>query len=152
MNAAQIKRGLLFLTTNGWVRLAHGELPQADAFVSEAAWQSNVWNPRGVGHDPNASRKPTWAEIEKAAGLAIQYDAVSVFRAAARAETQRRICDVYGVDNVTDEILMRLRGKGHIRQDARRDALRARYRALMNSAAPYTLPFDASMLDSDSGR
>ena len=152
MGAAQMKRGLVFLSTHGWVRLPHGVVPLDKAFASAAAWQSNVWNPRGGGRDPDASRKPTWAEISKAAGQAVVYDRGQVFRAAARAETRRRICDVYGAKDIQDEILKRLRGDHTVHQHTMRDALRERYKALMDSDAPYTRVFEPSMLDTITDR
>ena len=142
-----MKRGLVFLATNGWVRLPHGGLPPDGAFESLVAWQANVWNPRSAAGDPAASRKPTWAEIETAAGQAAVYDRAVAFRATARAETTRRICAVYGARSIEDEILKRLRGDHTVGQHAKRDVLRARYRALMNSEAPYLGPFEPSMLD-----
>ena len=107
------------------------------ALNSESEWDSLNWRD-----------KPSWNKLQ---GVVVQIEATAAhatFRAAARAETQRRICEVYGAQSIEDEILIRLRGGLRHTQDERRDEIRARYRRLLyETETPWTEIFSPEMLD-----
>ena len=75
--------------------IAHGLITAAmqQASLSESAWAEYAW----PLDDPLATAKPTWRRLHGAALQIAELDAYAIFRAAARAETKRRICQAYGV-------------------------------------------------------
>ena len=112
-----------------------GEIP----ITSEAEHEDYGWNPPGnfVGNaafpgyqdaDPDASDKPTYAAIERAAGRGQISLARSLLQGHLRKECKRRITLGYGEREFDDEIAVRLRGATTQAQDAERDRLLGKYR------------------------
>ena len=69
-------------------------------------------------------RNQRGARLRGAALQIAELDAYAIFRAAARAETKRRICQAYGVLDTEEELFIRLRGETRPAQDLQRDLLR----------------------------
>ena len=121
---------------NRWLnaQIALGELgfdpPLEWVFISRAnqvlrkAWDSDVW------HWPYDRPKPTWLQMLAAERRALlkrlRADLVQDLRRVA----QRRITAAYGTTSFEDELALRLRGEQTAEQDAARERLRARYRAI----------------------
>ena len=80
--------------------------------ISEAEWDAYDWNPPAdlsfSDPDPEASPKPTWAELIEAAGHAERDDLVTLHIEALRQECRTRITKAYGESSIEEEILKRL--------------------------------------------
>ena len=88
--------------------------------LTESEWGTYQWNPpqylveRYPDPDPDASPKPTWAEIVTARDAALPIQLREQLTQSVNAEEERRICAAYLDDlpvlqTVQNEILYRLR-------------------------------------------
>ena len=115
-----------------------GQLPGASIgydveILNEIDWDAYQWNPpqylvdRYPDPDPNASRKPTWADIVAARDVQLPIYLRQQHTAALSAECKTRITRAYGANDWQDEIEMRLRGESTDEHDTERARLRAIY-------------------------
>ena len=139
MDSLTFQIALNALVENGLV-LPHGIKPGSfpgswdiNVFANEQNWNDYDWNPPEFlpedypTADPNASPKPTWAELQTAASMAMPaFRKVDIIRELKRV-CRKRITDAYGQDNHHDEIELRLGGRHTEAQDTERERLRTRY-------------------------
>ena len=132
--------------------LPHGVCPHVESGsdVDEAMWVSISWNPPTTqdGHilpiDEAASQKPDFSTVVSVANK-MKYKLVfGELKILLHQEATKEIIHAYGANNRDDEINMRLRGSTGPDQDAERDRLRSRYKAVKAEIETAT---DQSTLD-----
>ena len=92
--------------------------------VLRKAWESDAW------HWPYDRAKPSWLKMLAAERRALLKHRKADRLQALRGEGQRRITAAYGAATFEEETALRLRGENAPQQDAERERLRGRYRAL----------------------
>lgn len=115
--------------------LTPGEEPGgAVPTFTEETWNDYRWNPPGAqawdegAFDQAASAKPTWAMLTAALPKAQLAQAKSGALAELHDVCRSKITGAYGVRNIEDEMLLRLRSGETTAQNAERDRLRALYK------------------------
>lgn len=143
-----ISAALALLEEEG-LRLPHGLPPGSypggcDQRFTAATWAEYAWEtvggrfPRISAADQAASAKPSWAVVTAAARRASLEGARSAAAERLRVECRSRITSAYGETSWHDEIEARLRGGSTPQQDAERDRLRGRYKALTKTLGAMT--------------
>lgn len=104
------------------------------SIVGQAEWDAYGWNPPEYlsfsEPDPEASLKPTWAELIEASGAAERDDLVALHIEALRQECRTRITKAYGEETIEEEILRRLGDAPVAAGDQSRRLLISRFREL----------------------
>ena len=149
-----IVTALFRLSDDGSISLPHGVCPHitAGTIVNEDAWERLLWNPpAGNPHlvaDPSASPKPTWLTISTAAASETVESLRHRCLASLSTETERAIQTSYGVTSWRKEIEMRLAGRHTPQQDAERDRIRTRYKALKADIGAATIVSELEAIQS----
>lgn len=103
---------------------------------TKTSWDAYQWNPPEFlsgefpDPDPAASPKPSWSTVLKAARMGELIHLADRVAISLRDEAARRITAAYGETDFRGEMELRLRGGHTPAQDAARERLRARYKAL----------------------
>ena len=124
-------------------RLPHGVMPGSypggvDPDFTQAEWLDYGWNPvPGMDHlpgtagfDPEASAKFSWRQLVWADGQGELRERRRDLLNETREEARARITAAYAADDWDDEVRRRLAGRNTAEQDAERERLRTRFRAL----------------------
>ena len=104
--------------------------------VNQDQWEAYEWNPPQymlpnlLLADPDASPKPTWAEIVEAAKLEERDELLASRQAALRSECKRRIWTGYGAESTEEEVFIRLSDEPVSAGHANRRTILDRYRDL----------------------
>ena len=149
MEVVNLIRAIRVLVSEGLV-LPYGLLPgeATNNIISQATedvWGATDWNPPyietaiPVTADPKASPKPSFADLMAADLRGVLAEEQKTRRGVARVEATNRITAAYGVDDLIDEIWLRLRNESTPEQDAARDAILGKYRALKATIQASTL-------------
>ena len=115
-----------------------------DVWVDEPTWTAYGFNPPEYLPsfeiaDPDASAKPTYADLIALSGPAQLAKTREDRLNTLRTECRRRITAAFGASDALDELFIREAGEATAEQHAERLRLLARHRALRSPLAAMTL-------------